>query len=117
MGEAKRRAKLGLPSVAPRFARGIAPPASPVRIEDPLVIMFADETGNVHCHLHPSEKCPSPAEYGLLIADLARHVARAFDIPEDEGSGLGGQGTPSSDDGDNQSIVSEARSRWFGRYA
>jgi hypothetical protein len=84
MGEAKRRDKLGLDVSAPRFPGPTVPAGSPIRIENPLVIVFAGEGGDVHCHLHPSATCPGPAEYGLLIADLARHVARAFDVDEQE---------------------------------
>jgi hypothetical protein len=46
--------------------------------------MFADERGEVVCHIHPSEHCPTHETYGLLIADLVRHVARAFKVGEGE---------------------------------
>jgi hypothetical protein len=84
MGEAKRRAKSGIGGPARRFPGPTVPAGAPIKIENPLVIMFADDSGKVHCQLHPSDKCPSPAEYGLLIADLARHVARAFEVDEGE---------------------------------
>ena len=35
-------------------------------------------------HLHPSERCPTYETYGLLDADLVRHVARAFDVGEED---------------------------------
>jgi hypothetical protein len=39
--------------------------------------MFGDERGEVGCHIHPSEHCPTHETYGLLIADLVRHVRAA----------------------------------------
>jgi hypothetical protein len=58
--------------------------SKPMRIDKPLVIMFEAPTGNVVCHIHPSKSTSSHRAYGLLICDLARHVARAFNVREDE---------------------------------
>jgi hypothetical protein len=54
-----------------------------VKIKTPLVIMFEDEvTENIMCHLHPSETWGDYRGYGLLICDLARHVAKLFNVDE-----------------------------------
>ena len=45
---------------------------------------FADKSGDVQCHIYPSERCPTHEEYGLLVADLVRHVARAFNVGEED---------------------------------
>jgi hypothetical protein len=58
--------------------------SKPMRIEKPLVIMFEGPDGNVVCHIHPSKSASSYRAYGLLICDRARHVARAFNVREDE---------------------------------
>ena len=56
-----------------------------MQIKTPLVIMFEEEgTNNVICHLHPSEACGTYSGYGLLICDLARHVAKCFDVGEEQ---------------------------------
>ena len=52
-------------------------PNKVMAIEEPLVIMFEDKDGIV-CHIHPSRRARSHREYGLLVCDLVRHVARAF---------------------------------------
>ena len=57
-------------------------PDKVIKIEQPLVIMFEDK-GSVVCHIHPSERAKSHREYGLLICDLVRHGARAFEVEED----------------------------------
>jgi hypothetical protein len=84
MGEAKRRGNSGLGERRAPSLRGQIPPPGTFKIENPLVIMFADERGDVVCHIHPSERCPTHETYGLLIADLARHVARAFNVAEED---------------------------------
>jgi len=82
MGEAKRRGNAGLGERRAPVLHAEAPPPGTFKIENPLVIMFADPNGEVVCHIHPSERCPTHETYGLLIADLVRHVARAFDVSE-----------------------------------
>lgn len=84
MGEAKRRNKLGPGEQRPSVWHAQNPPPGTFKIESPLLIMFADQQGEVVCHIHPSEHCPTHETYGLLIADLVRHVARAFKVTEDE---------------------------------
>ena len=59
MGEAKRRGKLGLDELAPRFPGPTMSAASPIRIENPLVIMFAGEgVMFIAIFIHP---LPAPA--------------------------------------------------------
>lgn len=58
-------------------------PDKVVKVEQPLVIMFEDR-GSVVCHIHPSKRARSHREYGLLICDLVRHVACAFEVEEDD---------------------------------
>jgi hypothetical protein len=83
MGEAKRRQHSGAGERrGPVLQAETAPPGT-FRIANPLVIMFADERGEVICHIDPSEHCPTHETYGLLIADLVRHVARAFNVSEE----------------------------------
>lgn len=84
MGEAKRRSNSGPGDRGTPVLRAQIPQPDTFRIENPLVIMFADERGDVVCHLHPSERCPNHETYGLLIADLVRHVARAFSVEEED---------------------------------
>lgn len=53
----------------------------PIRIENPLVIMFKEPDGSVVCHIHPDEEI-TYEHYGLMICDLVRHVSRAFKVDE-----------------------------------
>ncbi|MBI3759754.1 MAG: hypothetical protein HY269_08385 [Deltaproteobacteria bacterium] len=56
-----------------------------MKIKTPLVIMFEEEgTGNVLCHLHPSETCGDYQSYSLVVCDLVRHVAKCFDVKEEQ---------------------------------
>lgn len=55
-----------------------------LRVERPLVIMFEDGAGSIKCHLYPSKGCASHSRYGMLICDLVRHVARAFEVAEED---------------------------------
>src|SRR5436305_12925142 len=80
MGEAKRRQHSGSGDTAVSPTRSLVRQTAPFKIENPLVIMFAGASGDVQCHIYPSERCPTHKEYGLLVADLVRHVARAFDV-------------------------------------
>src|SRR5437764_11662621 len=84
MGEAKRRRGSGLGDRRTPVLHAESPPPGTFKIANPLLIMFADQRGEVVCHLHPSEHCPTHESYGLLIADLVRHVARAFKVSEDD---------------------------------
>jgi len=84
MGEAKRRQQSGTGEHRGPVLLAEASPPGTFRIANPLVIMFADGLGEVICHIHPSEHCPTHETYGLLIADLVRHVARAFKVGEED---------------------------------
>jgi hypothetical protein len=56
-----------------------------VEIKTPYVIMFRDEeTKNVICHLYPSGSCDTYQAYGLLVCDLVRHVAKCFEVEEQQ---------------------------------
>ena len=79
MGEAKRRRPSGPSDTAVGPTRSLVRQTVPFKIEKPLVIMFPDKSGDVQRHIYPSERCPTHEEYGLLVADLVRHVARAFE--------------------------------------
>ena len=83
MGEAKRREQSGAGERRGPVLQQETPPPGTFRIANPLVIMFADERGEVIFHIHPSEHCPTHETYGLLIADLVRHVGRAFNVSEE----------------------------------
>jgi hypothetical protein len=52
-----------------------------MRIESPLIIAF-EQDGKVQTHLHPGRF--THKEYGILIADLVRHVANAFKVRESD---------------------------------
>ena len=52
-----------------------------MRIEKPWVIVFQDDEGNMQTRLYPEEK--SYMQYGILVADIVRHVAKAFKVSED----------------------------------
>ena len=54
----------------------------PMRIENPLVIMFQAPDKNIVCHIHPADGIDHTS-YGLLVCDLVRHVAKAFKVEED----------------------------------
>jgi hypothetical protein len=53
----------------------------PFILEKPLIVMFKQD-GDIVCHLHGEDM--TYEGYGLLIADLVRHVARAFKVDEDD---------------------------------
>lgn len=53
-----------------------------MKIANPLVIMFQGEQGDVLCHIHPQGH--TYEQYGLLVCDLVRHVAAAFNVEEDK---------------------------------
>ena len=52
-----------------------------MRIENPLIICF-EHDGKTITHLHPGER--THEQYGILIADIVRHIANAFKVREDE---------------------------------
>jgi hypothetical protein len=51
------------------------------QIENPLVVMFIGPDKSVVTHIHPASGY-THRSYGLLIADLVQHVARAYKVPE-----------------------------------
>jgi hypothetical protein len=55
----------------------------PMAIERPLVVMFRSGDGDIICHIFPGQTDGYKA-YGLLICDLVRHVANAFNVDEDD---------------------------------
>jgi len=52
-----------------------------MEIRNPLVIVFKNDE-KIQTHLYPGEL--SYKEYGILIADIVRHVANAFKVGENE---------------------------------
>lgn len=54
----------------------------PMQIKNPLVIVFQNDDENIQTHLFPGEH--SYKQYGILIADLVRHVANAFNVHEND---------------------------------
>ena len=50
-------------------------------IEKPLVIMFEGPGKEVMTHIHPGSH--DYRHYGLLVCDLVRHIANAFEVSED----------------------------------
>jgi hypothetical protein len=52
-----------------------------MKIRNPLIIVFENED-KVQTHLYPGKR--SYKEYGILIADLVRHVANAFKVNEND---------------------------------
>lgn len=57
--------------------------AKQMRISDPLVIMFREPGGNVVTHIHRPPDL-TYEEFGLLVCDLVRHVADAYQVREDQ---------------------------------
>jgi hypothetical protein len=53
-----------------------------VMLENPLIVMF-ELDNKIVCHIH-RHKSYGYEHFGLLIYDLVRHVARAFDVAEDD---------------------------------
>jgi hypothetical protein len=55
-----------------------------IAIHHPLVIMYQEEAGgNIICRIHPRTG-DHHGHYGILICDLVRHVANAFDVHEND---------------------------------
>jgi hypothetical protein len=52
-----------------------------LKIEKPLIICFENE-GKIQTHLYPGER--DYKGYGILIADIVRHVANAFNVHEND---------------------------------
>ena len=56
---------------------------APRIVEKPLVIMFQLPNKDIQCDIWPAEGFGHQS-YGLLVCDLVRHVAKAFDVEEDD---------------------------------
>jgi hypothetical protein len=54
-----------------------------IQFVNPLVIMHELDDHSIACAIHRSEHVNSHEAYGLLVCDLVRHVATAFQVPED----------------------------------
>ena len=52
-----------------------------MKIEKPLIIVFEND-GMIQTHLYPGER--GFEQYGILIADVVRHVANAFKVSEND---------------------------------
>ena len=53
----------------------------PLAVE-PYIIMFKNEKGGISCHIYPKDY--TYEMYGMLICDLVRNVANAFDVKEND---------------------------------
>lgn len=59
------------------------PNEGPMMVKQPYVIMFkAEGSDSIVCHIYKGDI--DHRGYGLLVCDLVRHVAAAFDVPEDD---------------------------------
>jgi len=57
----------------------------PMIVEQPYVIMFKPKgSDTIHTHLYRGDEKIDHRHYGLLVCDLVRHVANAYDVPEDD---------------------------------
>lgn len=50
----------------------------------PLVMMYEGDENNIICDLWPSERVDRYEMYGMIVADLVRHIARKFQVYDDE---------------------------------
>ena len=50
----------------------------------PLIIMFQNPGEGVSCHIYPGGGWINHKHYGILICDLVRFVAGAFNVTEDD---------------------------------
>lgn len=59
-----------------------------VEVRDPLLVVHyvtLDEDSPIVFHVHTGdERCNDEAAFGILIADVVRHVAKALKVDEDE---------------------------------
>jgi len=55
----------------------------PVRIENPLVVMFEGPEKKVICRIHVQPGYTHKM-FGLLVCDLVRHIAGAFKVDESD---------------------------------
>jgi hypothetical protein len=52
-----------------------------VRIERPIVMVYEDGGATIF-RIHKTEKTHSHKQFGMLVCDLVRHVAKALDVDE-----------------------------------
>jgi hypothetical protein len=52
-----------------------------MKVEKPLIVSFVQDD-KIQTHLWPGER--TYKEYGILIADIVRHVANAFKVHEND---------------------------------
>jgi hypothetical protein len=52
-----------------------------MQIEKPLIIVFKND-GKTQTHLYPGEG--GYKQYGILVADIVRHAAKAFNVHEND---------------------------------
>jgi hypothetical protein len=53
-----------------------------MEIKSPLIISFKNNDGQILTHLYPEDM--DYKGYGILIADIVRHVANAFKVREEQ---------------------------------
>ncbi len=53
-----------------------------MKIENPLIVVFQNDDGKIQTHLYPGKR--GFEQYGILIADVVRHVANAFKVSEND---------------------------------
>lgn len=49
-------------------------------VDKPLIVLY-EEDGNTVCQIHPREG-DNHEIFGILAADIVRHIANAFEVPE-----------------------------------
>ena len=82
MGEAKRRRQQGIGERNGPVLHAENPPPGTFKIANPAHYVCR-RAGRGRVPYPPPEHCPTHETYGLLIADLVRHVARAFKVGEE----------------------------------
>ena len=53
-----------------------------MKIDKPILIVFKNEDENIQTHLFPKDR--PYTHYGILIADIVRHVAKAYKVDEND---------------------------------
>jgi hypothetical protein len=65
----------------PKLPQKAGPGDQPVRVENPLVVMFEGPEKKVVTRIHAPPGY-SHKMFGLLVCDLVRHIAGAFKVSE-----------------------------------
>ena len=83
MGEEKRRRATG---AYPEKSRENMEAKLILALKEPALIMIfkRPDDGVMECDLAPSPPYDSHIAYGILVADLVRHIARCFEVSIDE---------------------------------